>query len=346
MAREAAGNLRHRRTGAKYRLRASKMRTSRRANMRILATAILLLGFASQDALAVTRRTVAIAVDSSSLAGKLADDVQESTGPRVLAALAEIMSAPDPIKIDLTLVNEPGTSDRILACAGAECMQDLGQTAGVDLVIKVKVRTKQVSTKPAKKSAEKAKADYQISIIAVRSAPQRDVWSEKTECLACEAGEIGPAASLLAGAVGEQIKATLTLAKPAPEAAPAPAPVPKTPPPPTPALESTQAPATPAPDFYVPKSLSVTALAGGVLLLGSGIYLVHIHGKGTCDLAAQQDLCAQRYRTKNLGIGLIAGGGLATLGGLVGLIFFPPGSSSAPMALDITGSSISLSGNF
>lgn len=330
--------------------------------MRILPTASLLLVFASHDAFAGIRHTVALAVDTNSLAEKVATEVQEDIGPQVLAGIADIMSTPDPTKIDLTAVSEVKTLARILECEGAECLQDLGQDTGVDLLIKVKVRAKQaaqeasneaakkVSKRASKKAAKTTKADYLVSMIVVRAAPSREVWSEKTDCLACEASEIKRTASLLGSALAERIKPKLaTTPKPIAEAATqAPEPVPTPPPPPEPpvAVDTSPSPAAPAPAWYVPRYLSVTALAGGVLLLGSGIYLVHINEKGTCDLAASQDLCAKRYKTQNLGFGLIAGGGLATLGGLAGLLFFPPGTSSTHMALNFTGSSFSLSGNF
>lgn len=100
------------------------------------------------------------------------------------------------------------------------------------------------------------------------------------------------------------------------------------------------------PEWYIPRYVSVTAIVGGAALIGSGIYLLHINGEGTCDLGAGQRLCSQHYKTQGLGTGLVVGGSLAALGGLAGLIFWPPGEWNTPMALGFDGSSISVSGAF
>ena len=91
--------------------------------------------------------------------------------------------------------------------------------------------------------------------------------------------------------------------------------------------------------------LSLAALAGGAALIGTGIYLVHIDGKGTCGLSEPQELCARRYKTRTTGIGMMAGGGLAALAGVVGLVV-TSSSSDARVALAFTGSSITVPGGF
>jgi hypothetical protein len=310
--------------------------------MRILITASVLLAFASQQAFAETPSTVAIAVDTNSLGPKLAAEVQDGIVTHVLTGLTEAMSHLASTNIAMTPVSDSRTLDQILECEGIECLQDLAQSAKVDLVIQVRVSAKQT-----KKAAKRAKPDYLVSMVVARPAPDRDAWSEKTVCQACEASEIRHAASLLASMIAERIKIPKTLPAPAHEAAPAPAPVTTAPPAPQPALQASPPPVAPAPEGrYVPTALSVTALAGGAVLIGSGIYLIHIHGQGTCDLTAAKDLCSRRYKTQNAGIGLVAGGGLAALGGLAGLFFFSPSTGSTPLALNITGSSISVSGGF
>jgi hypothetical protein len=310
--------------------------------MRILFTASVLVAFASQHAFAETPSTVAIAVDTNSLGPKLAAEVQDGIVTHVLTGLTEAMSHLASTNIAMTPVPDSRTLDQILECEGIECLQNLAQSSKVDLVIQVRVSAKQT-----KKAAKRAKPDYLVSMVVARAAPDRDAWSEKTVCQACEASEIRHAASLLASMIAERIKIPKTLPAPAHEAAPAPAPVTTAPPAPQPALQTNPLPAAPAPEGrYVPTALSVTALAGGAVLIGSGIYLIHLHGQGTCDLTAPKDLCSRRYKTQNVGIGLVAGGGLAALGGLAGLLFFSPSTGSTPLALNITGSSISVSGGF
>ncbi|HEX7501589.1 MAG TPA: hypothetical protein VF524_15005, partial [Polyangia bacterium] len=223
-----------------------------------------------------------------------------------------------------------------------ECLQDLAQSAKVDLVVQVRVRARPA----AKKATKRLKSDYLVSMIVARSTPERDAWVEKTDCSACEGSEIKHTASLLASTIAERIKIRKTPPTPLAEAAPAPVPDTMPPPAPQPALAVKPPLAAPAPEWYVPTYLSLTALAGGVALIGSGIYLIHINGRGTCDLTAPKDLCARRYETETAGIGMVAGGGVAAIAGLVGLIAFSPSAGPSHMALNITASSISLSGGF
>jgi hypothetical protein len=318
---------------------------SRPTNMRILFTALVLLALARPPAFAGSPSTAAIVVDTNSLGPKLAAEVQDGIVTHVLTGLTEAMSQLAATNIAITPVSDSITLEQVLECEGIECLQDLGQSAKVDLVIQVRVSAKQ-----PKKPAKRAKPDYLVSMVVARPAPDRDAWSEKTVCQACEASEIRHTASLLASMIAERIKVNKAVPAPAPEPPPVSTPVtvalsaPKSalavnspsPPPPT----------APEPGRYVPTALSVVALASGAVLIGSGIYLIHIHGQGTCDQATPQELCPRRYKTRNAGIGLAAGGGLAALGGLAGLIFFSPSTGSMPMALNITGSSISVSGGF
>ncbi len=320
--------------------------------MRMPTTVALLLAsilaLTGQHAFAGSPNTVAIAVDTSSLAPKMADVVQDGAVTHILTGLGQVMSTLAATDITLTPVSDPIELEQVLECESIECLQDLAETAKVDLVVQVRVRVRQ----GVKKTSRHSKPDYLVSMIVVRSVPRREAWSEKTDCKGCEPSEIKHTASLLASTIAERIK--LIKSPPAPVAESEPTPVPSTmvTPTPPPALERSPLPAAPRPELtteptrYVPRYLSLTAIAGGVLLLGSGIYLVHINGQGTCDLSAPQNLCARRYKTEAAGIGLMAGGGVAALAGLVGLIALSPSTGAAHMALNISGSSISLSGGF
>jgi hypothetical protein len=283
--------------------------------------------------------TVAIAVDTSNLGPKVAAEVQDGIATHVVAGLTQVLSTLAATDISLVPVTESKTLEQVLDCEGIECLQELAQSAKVDLVVQVRVRVKPT----AKKSPGRSKGDYLVSMVVARAEPARDAWVEKTDCRACEIGEVKHTASLLASMIAERIKVKRVVPAPMPEESPAPAPI--APPVPPPALE--EHPAASAPEHAtVPRWLSLSALGGGAVLVGSGIYLIHIHGQGTCNLAAPKALCARRYDTQSLGIGLVAGGGLAVLAGLVGWIAFPPRTGAMPVALNLTASSISLSGDF
>ena len=314
--------------------------------MRIPLAATLLLALAGQPAFAGIPNTVAIAVDTSSLGSKAAAEVQDGIAARIVSGLSEVMSALAGTDITLTPVSEPITQEGILACEGDVCLQDLARIAKVDLVIRVRVNPKQPTQKASKKASKRSKQDLLISMVVARSAPNRDAWTESTDCQACAASEIKHTASLLASTIAEHIKVKATTPEPVPEPAPAAMPVVSVAPVPLPREDVRQTPDAPSTAWSVPRSVSLTVLAGGILLAGSGLYLIHLDGEGTCDLAAPKTLCARRYKTQKLGIGMLAGGGVAALGGLAGLLFFAPSAKSTHVALTITGSSISVSGEF
>jgi hypothetical protein len=96
----------------------------------------------------------------------------------------------------------------------------------------------------------------------------------------------------------------------------------------------------------VPRYLSVAAIVGGAALIATGAYLIHLDGQGTCDLTPPQEHCPERHKTQGLGIGFVAGGGLAALGGLAGLIFFPPQVGGTNVAVGFGASSLSIAGAF
>jgi hypothetical protein len=184
-------------------------------------------------------------------------------------------------------------------------------------------------------------------MVVARAAPDRDAWSETTDCQACAASEIKHTASLLASTIAEHIKVKATPPEPAHEPVPPrPTPVAPASPAPPPGVDVRQATAETSPGWYIPRALSLTALASGIVLIGTGLYLIGINGEGTCDLAASKQLCPRRYKTQTLGIGLQTGGGVAALGGAAGLLFFSPSARFTHVALNITGSSIAVSGEF
>jgi hypothetical protein len=290
---------------------------------------------------------VAIAVDTSGLHSKFAAEVEDGIAARIAAGLSEVMSVLLGANLALTPVTEAALQAQILACEDDACLEDVAASAESDLVVRVRVQPAQSGQKPSRKS----KQDVRIAMVVARPGPDREAWSETSDCHLCAAGEIKHTASLLASTIAERIKIKVSRPAPKPEPRPAPpapaAPVPSEvawPPPPTPAF--TPAPTPPPDEWYVPPYLSVTAIAGGVALVGAGFYLLHLDGQGTCDLSGAQARCPRSYDTRAAGIGLLAGGGVVTLAGLTGLIFFSPGDGSSHLALRLTGSSVSISGGF
>ena len=305
-----------------------------RINMRIAPTAALLLVLSSHRAFAGAPSTVAVAVDTSALSAKLAGEVQDGIVTAILSGLSEVFSNLVKAKVDLTPVSDAKIVAQVHDCGGIECLENLAQSERLDLVVQVNLQ--------AKKSSKKAKHDCAISIIVARDAPDRDAWREKTECQGCNPAEIKHMASLLASTIAERINVEGPPEKPAPPSALPRAPAPPAPLPPPTLVNPT--PPAPKPVWYVPRYVSVAALAGGVVLMGTGIYLLHINGQGTCSLASGQRECSKLYSMGGLGTGLLVGGSLAALGGLTGLLFFSPGTGSTQVGF--SGSSISVRGTF
>jgi hypothetical protein len=324
--------------------------SSRQTGMRIAPIAALLLLLSSQRAFAAAPSTVAVAVDTSELSSKLAGEVQDGMAFAVLNGFSEVFSNLVRAKIDLTQVSDTKIVAQVRDCGGIECLEDLARSAGVDLVVQVNVQAKPASKRASGRASKKAKANHAVSMIVAREAPDRYAWREKTDCQGCNASEIKHMASLLASTIAERItfdalpaKATPPSALPKALAAPAPMPVTVVNPPLPVTIVNPPLPA-PKREWHVPRPLSIAALAGGGVLIGTGIYLLHIHGQGTCNLASGQRECPQVYATGALGTGMIVGGGLAALGGLTGLIFFGP--SMANTQVGFSGSSISVRGGF
>jgi hypothetical protein len=305
--------------------------------MRIISTAALLLVLAAPRVFAGAPSTVAIGVDTTTLGRKIADDLQDGLGQEVVNGLTEVFSNVVKAKVQLTPVSDPSLLAQVRDCEGAECLQELAKSAPVDLVVQLKVQ--------AKKATKKGKGDYTISMAVARAAPARDAWREKTDCQACTGGDVKHMASLLASSIADHINLEVT--PPVPEPAPV-IPVvtpPPAPPPPAPP-EVVATPAAPEPAFYVPRALSIAVLAGGVALAGSGVYLLHLNGRGTCELAANERQCPDLYDTAGMGTGLVIGGGAAVVAGLVGLIFFPPTARTANLAFGLNASSMAIRGTF
>lgn len=315
--------------------------------MRTILAATLFLALAARPASAATPNAVAIAVDTSGLSPKFAAEVEEGIASRIAAGLSEVMSVLLGANIALTPVTEAALQAQVLACEDDACLEDIAASEALDLVVRVRVQPAQSAQKPSKKS----KQDVRIAMVVARPGPDREAWSETSDCHLCAAGEVKHTASLLASTIAERIK--VKVSRPAPKPEPQPAPPPPAAPaptetawPPAPALAVTPAPTAAPDEWSVPPYLSVTAIAGGVALVGAGFYLLHLHGQGTCDLSGAQERCPRSYDTRGAGFGLLAGGGAVTLAGLAGLIFFSPRDGSSHVALRLTGSSVSISGGF
>jgi len=302
--------------------------------MRTFFTTALLLLLASSRTFAAAPGKVAIAVDTSSLKPKLAKELQDGIASEVATGLGEVLSSLLKTRVELAVVPDVKVTQQVMDCQDAECLEDLAQTAKVDLVAQVKVL--------AKKRARRGKRSYTISMIVAQGDPNRQAWNEQSECKACGSGDIKHMASLLASTIAERIDLRATRTAPPP----APKPVVVAPPPPPPSPPPVVSTPAPKPVRYIPRALSISAMVGGAALAGTGIYLLSRNGEGTCDPAAGQRECERVYDTKAFGTTLLVGGGAAIVGGLVGLVFFPPVASSSRVALGFTGNSISVRGAF
>jgi len=312
--------------------------------MRTITTAILILLFASQLARAGVPETVAIGVDTSNLDPKIATEIQDGIAVRVLYGLGEVFSNIARTRIQLVPITEAKVDGQIRDCDSDACLQDIAQSGIADLIVRVKVQ--------AKKAAKKGKSDYVVSLIVARAYPAREVWRDQSDCKKCGISEIILIASLVAGDIADKIRIDVPPPPNAAAPAPAPPPVPVagltpavpplrptivSPPPPPPAQESS---------WSLPRYLSVAAVGLGLATVGTGIYVLHINGQGTCDLGSPKEACPKIHGTKKLATGLLVGGGAAALGGLVGIIIFAHRAGDTNMAVGFNGSLLSLSGGF
>jgi hypothetical protein len=307
--------------------------------MRTITTAIMLVLLASLPARAGVPEIVAVGVDTGNITGKVATEIQDGITGHILNGLSEVLSNIVRAKVQLIPVTDPNIIGKIRNCDSTTCLQELAQSTSVaDLVVRVKVQ--------AKKSPKKGKPDYVISVGAARALPDADTWFEKSECNDCGSPEIKHMASLLAGAIAEQMKIRVS----PPKATPAPAPLPpvvvEKPTPPPALLVKSPPPAPKNDEWYVPHYLSVPVLVGGVALIGTGLYLRHLDGQSRCDLTPPQKQCSEIRESKGVGTGLIVGGGIAAAAGFVGLVFFGPPTASSRVAVGFTSSSILVRGAF
>jgi len=298
--------------------------------MRIASTVPLFLLLASNHAFGDPASTVAIGVNATIRGEKNGEELRNTVPAEALAGLVSS-------KLEITAALDSQIAGQARDCEDATCLQDLAKAANLALAVQVRIQ--------GKKTGKKGKLDYEVSMLVARDTPDRNSWHEESECSECDVAAVKHLVFLLAGTIGERI--TKEAQKPVPVPAPAP-PTPTVEAPPTPPPVAIVAPAPPAAkrEWYVPRYLSITGIGVGAALVGTGIYLHHLNGQGTCTLAPPQSLCPRSYSTGSLGTGLMVGGGAAAVAGLVGLIFFGPNSGDSHVALGSDGSSISVSGAF
>jgi hypothetical protein len=308
--------------------------------MRTITTAILLLLLATCPAQAGVPETVAVGVDTSNLASKIAAEIQDSIAVHVLNGLGEVLSNVARTKVQLVPISDANIVGQIRNCDSTACLQEIAKTEGLDLVIRVKVQPK--------KASKKGKPSYVISLIAVRPAPERDAWNEKSDCADCGSSEINHMASLVAGSIAERIK----IDAPPPKTPPVPVPVPpvaavKPAVPPRATIVSPPSHAKPQEEAWsVPRYVSGSVLGAGLVLVGVGGYLLHINGRGTCTLAASQWQCPEVRTTSTVGTAMIVGGSIAAVGGIAGMFLLAPSSGDSRSAKGFDGFSISLRGTY
>ena len=298
--------------------------------MRIASTVPLFLLLASHRAFGGPASTAAIGVNAAIRGEKNGEELRNAVPAEALAGLVSS-------KLEITAALDTQVAGQARDCEDATCLQDLARAANLALAVQVRIR--------GKKSGKKGKLDYEVSMLVAQDSPDRNSWREESECSECDVAAVKHLVFLLAGTIGERIT------KEAQKSVPAPAPAPSAPsaaahPPPPPVAIVNPPPPAPKREWYVPRYISITGIAVGAALVGTGIYLYHLNGQGTCTLAQSQSLCPRRYRTGSLGTGLMVGGGVTAVAGLVGLIFFGPDFGDSRVTLGTDGSSISVSGAF
>jgi hypothetical protein len=314
----------------------STFNTSKPANMRIISAAAFIFLLVGKPAFAEGPNAMAIAVDATIPGEKNPAEFRSGVATRVIAGF-------DSFKFELSPVADPKIIEKAQACEGASCLQDLAKSADLALAVQVRIQ--------AKKTGKKGKLDYAISVLVARDVPDRNSWREKGNCPVCDATEAKQQVFLIVGTIGDRIQGESQKAKQAqvvsgpvsPALAAAPPPAGASPPP---RDLVGPPPQTADSSWSVPRYVSGSVLAGGVVLALAGVYLAHLNGRGTCDLAAPKENCPDKYKTAALGYGLVVGGGIAALGGGIGLALLGPKAANTSLTVGFDGSSISVSGAY
>jgi hypothetical protein len=314
--------------------------------MRTITTAILILLLANHPARAGVPRTVAVGIDTSTLSPKIATEIQDGVADRVLYGLGEVFSNTARTRIQLVPITDAKVEGQIRDCDSDACLQDIAQSGIADLVVQVKVQVK--------KAAKKGKSDYGVFLIVARAYPEREAWRDQSDCKKCGIPEIKLMSSLVAGDIADRIKIDFQPPKATPpKAAPAPTPLPPVAavrpavPPPRATIVSPPSHAKPQEEAWsVPRYVSGSVLGAGLVLVGVGGYLLHINGRGTCDLAAAQWQCQQVRTTSGVGTAMVIGGSIVAAGGLAGMFLLAPSSGDSRSAKGFDGFSISLRGTY
>ncbi len=289
--------------------------------MRIAPITISIMMLASPYAWAGPQQTAAIAADTTGLAPKFASEVQDGV-------ITEVVDGFAAAQFTLAPISDAGVITQIRECADQSCLEHVAKGQHLDLVVQIKVQVKRM--------AKKGKNDYDVSMIVARAIPEVDSWRERVDCPDCDSSGVDHMMSLLATSIGQQI---------AREAPPPPPPLAANPTPPPPATKIITKPEAEArPDWTLLRYLSAAAAGAGLVAIGSGIYALHLNGKGSCQLVPPLEACPEIHHTKPLGIGLLTGGAAAVVGGSIGVIVLGPGQKRMEVGFD--GSSFSISGAF
>ena len=299
--------------------------------MRTITTTILILLLAGHAAQAGVPQTVAIGVDTSNLSPKIAAEIQDSIATHVLHGLGEVLSNVARTRIEFIPIPDAKVEGQIRDCDGETCLQNIAQSATVDLVVRVKVQ--------AKKAAKKGQSDYVVSLIVARAYPEREGWRDQSDCKNCGIAEIKHMASLVAGSIAEKIKIDAPLP---------PAPVP---PPPLVAVAPAVPPLRPTIVKSPPPAQEgsrlwpwLTVGAGGVLAVTSVVLWTQSGNEHDCMAVAGRDPC--RKKTVSWPAATVTGGlGLAGL--VTGVIWLVrSGTEDPPTRVGLSPRGVVIEGSF
>lgn len=292
--------------------------------MRTSWIVVLLCIVASHPAFAQRPKTAVVAVDVQGSDAKNTEYLTRSVALRAVDGFAAA-------KVALVPISNSKLTALAGECIEASCLQEVAKSELLDLVVQVKVQ--------ARKSGKKNRADYDISMMAVRVVPDVFSWRENIECPGCGASEVTNMVSQLATIIGGRI------AKKTPQEATRPA-LPPT---------AAEAPDVPPPRPTIVKSSPtaqeksrlwpwLTVGAGGVLAATS-VFLWTQEGNGhDCVAVAGRAPC--REKTVAWPAASVTGGlGLAGL--VVGVIWIVGlGNEDQPTRVGLSPRGVVMEGRF
>lgn len=247
--------------------------------------------------------------------------------------------------VKLARVGDRETGARLSLCESPACMVRVTKEAGTTYGARVVVET-------TRSARSKKVADHRVSMTIITPGSPEQRWFERTQCDQCGIDEVSHLAYLLAVQMGERLTEyeTQRTAAAAPTAA-ASAPAPSVPPAAeAPAAAPVVAAAAPAPADMAPahswfrRPWIPWVAAGGLVALGTGIYVGVGIGKESACAQASYDECGKHRDLRPQGLALGAAGAIALAA--AGIAQFTLPTSTQDVALSIGPNGFAIRGAF